>query len=136
MAEMSSQFTIDEDQEMDTQPIYLSSDESEIASPSSSNTPQLPKNVPDTYSAITRLTAAQHELMSLSDNSAKQYPNTPPTSLISNDDGDGELNLITDTPESPTQENRGQSDNFRPDHMPSQPVSIPLNSPPPYHGSS
>ena len=32
VAQMNSQFTIDEDdQEMETQPIYLSSDESEIA---------------------------------------------------------------------------------------------------------
>ena len=47
-AEMNPQFTIDEDQEMETQPIYLSSDESEIDSPCSSPTPQLPNNVPDT----------------------------------------------------------------------------------------
>ena len=126
---MNPQFTIDEDQEMDTQPIYLSSDESEIASPCSPNTPQLPNNVPDTYSAITRLIAAQHELMSLSDNSAPQYPNTPPTSLISDDDGDEELTLIIDTPESPTPENRGQSDNFCPNNIPNQPPSIPLNNP-------
>ena len=33
MREMNPQFTSDEDQEMKTQPIYLSSDESEIASP-------------------------------------------------------------------------------------------------------
>ena len=35
MAEMNSQFTIDEDQETETQPLYLSSDESEIDSLSS-----------------------------------------------------------------------------------------------------
>ena len=39
MAEMNSQFTIDEDQELETQPIYLSSDESKIASPCSSPIP-------------------------------------------------------------------------------------------------
>ena len=33
MAEMNSQFSFNEDQEMETQPIYLSSDESEIDSP-------------------------------------------------------------------------------------------------------
>ena len=70
MAEMSSQFTIDEDQEMETQPICLSSDESEIASPCSSPNPQLPNTVPDTYSAITQLIVAQHEQMSSSGNSA------------------------------------------------------------------
>ena len=48
MAEMNVQFIVDEDQEMETQPIYLSSDESEIASPCSSPIPQLPNNVPDT----------------------------------------------------------------------------------------
>ena len=60
MAELISQFTIDEDQEMETQTIYLSSDESENASPRSSPSPQLPNNVPDTYSAITQLKAPQH----------------------------------------------------------------------------
>ena len=53
MDEMNSQFTIDEDQEMETQPIYLSSDESEIDEHSSSPIPQLPDNVPDTYGYIT-----------------------------------------------------------------------------------
>ena len=48
MAEMNSQFTIDEDQEMETQPIYLSSDESEMDSLSSAPIPQLPNNVSDT----------------------------------------------------------------------------------------
>ena len=66
MAEKNSQFTIDEDQEMETQPIYLSSDESEIESFCSSPIPQLPNNPPDTYSAITQLIPAQHEQMSLS----------------------------------------------------------------------
>ena len=79
MAEINSEFTFDENQEMETQPIYLSSDESEIDSPFSSPIPQLPNNVPDTYSAITQLIAAQHEQMSLSGTSALQCPATPPT---------------------------------------------------------
>ena len=79
MAEINSEFTFDENQEMETKPIYLSSDESEIDSPSSSPIPQLPNNVPDTYSAITQLIAAQHEQMSLSGTSALQCPTTPPT---------------------------------------------------------
>ena len=74
IVEMNSQFTIDEDQEMETQPIYLSSDESEIDSLSSAPIPQLPNNVPDTYSAITQLIAAQREQMSLSGTSAPPYP--------------------------------------------------------------
>ena len=48
MAEKNSQFNFDEDQEMETQPIYLFSDESETASPCSSPTQQLPNTVPDT----------------------------------------------------------------------------------------
>ena len=163
MTEMNSQFTIDEDQEMETQPIYLSSDESEIDSLCSSPIPQPPNNVPDTYSAITRPIAAQHEQMSLTGTSGPQYPFTPPTSLISDDEDEDMLTPITgnpaqilpytlnrhpipiqlcqhiipipDTPESPTPENCGQSDNFRPDDIPNQPSSIPSNNPPQYHDS-
>ena len=61
MAEINSEFNFDENQEMETQPIYLSSDESEIDSLCSSPIPHLPNNVSDTYSAITQLIAAQHE---------------------------------------------------------------------------
>ena len=50
--------------------------------------PSCQTNVPDTYSAITQLIAAQHEQMSLSSTSAAQYPITPPTSLLSDDDND------------------------------------------------
>ena len=83
MAEINSQFNFDENQEIETQPIYLSSDESDIDSLCSSAIPQLSNNVPDTYSAITQLIAAQHEQMSLSGTSAPQYPITLPTCLIS-----------------------------------------------------
>ena len=158
MAESNSQFNFNEGQEMETQPIFLSSDESEVDSPSSSPSQQLPNNVPDTYSAITQLKAAQHEQMSLSSTFASRYPITPPTSLISDEEDDDILTPITgnpaqclpyttnrqpipiklcqqitpipDTPESPTPENRGQSDNFRPCDIPNQPSSIPLNNPP------
>ena len=98
MAEMTSQFTIDEDQEMETQPIYLSSDEREIDSPCSSPTPQLPNNVPDTYSAITQLIAAQHEQMSLAGTSTPQYPAIPPTLLISDDENDEVLTATIGNP--------------------------------------
>ena len=91
---MNSTFTIDEDQEMETQPIHLSSDESEIDPFCSSPIPQLPNNVPDTYSAITQLTAAQHEQTSLSNTSAPHFQTTPPTSLISHDDNDEVLHPI------------------------------------------
>ena len=98
MAEQNSQFPIDEDQEMETQPTYLSSDESEIDPLCSSPIPQLPNNVPDTYTAITQLIAAQHEHMSLSSTSAPQFPTTPPTSLISDHDNDEVLTPIIRNP--------------------------------------
>ena len=158
MAEKNAQFTIDEDQEMETQHIYLSSDESEIASPCLSPIPQLPNNVPDKYSAITQLIAAQHEQMSLSGASALQYPTTPPNSLFSDDDNDEmltpiignpaliltytpnrhpiplqlcqQVTHIPDTPEYPTPANRGQSHIFRPYVFSNQPSSTLLSKPP------
>ena len=140
MAGTNTQFTIDGDQEMEIEPIYLSSDESENESPPSSPLPQLPNNTPDKNSAITQLIAAQHEQMSLSGISAPQCPITPPTSLIS-DDEDNEMltstdgaraqfstylrdrHPIPDTPQSPTPENCGQSVDFHP-------TNIPLHNPP------
>ena len=98
MAEMNSQSNLDEDQKKEIQPIYLSSDESEIVSSCSSPTPQLPNNVPDTYSAITQHIAAQHEQLSSSGNFALQYPLTPPTSLISDDDNDEVFTPIMGNP--------------------------------------
>ena len=88
MAEINYQLTFDEDQELATQPIYLSSDERAIFSSGPSPGLNLPNNVPDTYSAITHLIAAQHEQMSSSGNSALQNPNlpTPPNTLISDDE--------------------------------------------------
>ena len=147
MAEINTQFHLDEDQEMDTEPIYLSSDENEINSPPSSPIPQLPNNTPDKNSAITQLIAAQHERMSLSGTSAPQCPITLPTSLIS-DDEDTEMltpiggnraqfvaytrdrRSIPETPESPTPDNRGHADHLHPDAN-SQPSLIPLNNPAP-----
>ena len=75
---------------METQPIYLSSDESKIVSTCSSPVPQLimANNVPVTYSAVTQLIAAQHEQMSSLGYFTLQYPPTPPTSLIFDDDND------------------------------------------------
>ena len=98
--------------------------------------------------------------MSLSGTSAPQYPTTPSTSLIFDDENDEELTPkivnpaqfipyspkrhpialqlcqqmtpIPDTPESPTPENRGQSDVFRPYDLPNEPSSTILNKPPNY----
>ena len=159
MAEMNSQFTIDEDQERETQPIYLFSDESDIVSPCLSPTRQLPNNVPDTYSGITQPIAAQHEQMSSSGNFAPQCLPTPPTSFISDDDNDEaftpimsnpaqlvpctpnhrphplqlsqQRTPIPDTPESPTPENRGQSDIFRPFDLPENPSTALSHDNPP-----
>ena len=75
MAEINSQFNFNVDQEMETQPIYLSSDESEIDSPPPSPIPQLSNNAPDTYSAIAQLIAAQHEQIPL------PYNDQPPRQL-------------------------------------------------------
>ena len=164
MAEINSQFNFDEDQEMKSQPFYLSSDESEIDSLHPSPIPQLPNNTPDPYSAITQLISAHYEQMSLSGTYAPQYPITPPTSLIFDDEDDDMLTPktgnpaqfvpytpnrqpipiqlcqqiipIPDTPESPTPENCGQSDNFRPDEITNEPSpTIPNNPPPHYHDS-
>ena len=139
---MTTTFRMEEDEEpMATEPIYLSSDENEISSPPSSPVPQPPDNVPDTYSAITQLIAAQHEQMSLSGSSAPQCPITPPTSLISDDEdiemltpiGGNRAQFLTytrdrrsipETPESPTSENRGHTDDVL------QPSLIPLNNSP------
>ena len=102
--------------------------------------------------------AAEHEQMSMSGTSALQYPTTPPTSLISDDETDDVLTPIIgnpdhflpyapnrhpiplqlcqqttpipDTPESPTPQNRGQSDIFRPCDTPDAPPSTLLNNPP------
>ena len=143
---------------METQPIYLSSDECEIDSPPPSPIPQLPNNVPETYSAKTQLLAAHHEQMSLSSTSAPQNPITPPTSLVSDDEHDDMLTPITgnpaqflpytpnrhpipnqlcqqitpipETPESATPGNREQSDLFRPYDIPNQPSSSLLHNPP------
>ena len=98
MAETNPQFNFEEDQEMESQPIYLSSDESEIDSLHPSPIPQLPNNIPDPYSAIIQLISAHHEQMSLSGTYAPQYPITPPTSLISDDEDDVMLNPITGNP--------------------------------------
>ena len=96
--------------------------------------------------------------MSFSGTAAPQYPITPPTSLISHDEDDDMLTPITvnpaqflpytlnrhpipiqlcqpitpipDTPESPTPENCGQSDLFRPYGIPNEPLSTILNNPP------
>ena len=154
MAEINSKFTFDENQEMQTEPNYLSS---EIASPCSSPIPQLLNNAPDTYSAIAQLIPAQHEQMSSPGNFTLHYLPIPSTSLKTDDDNVElftpkignpaqlvphtpnrhphphqlyqQLTPIPDTPESPTPENRGQSDIFRPYDLPESPTTTPYPRP-------
>ena len=96
--------------------------------------------------------------MPLSGTSALQYPTTPPISLISDDDNDEvltpiignpaqflpytpnrhpiplqlcqQMTAIPFLPESPTPENCGQSDIFRPYEIPNESPSTILNNPP------
>ena len=147
---MTTTFRIEEDEEpMATEPIYLSSDESEYSTPNSTPDHQLECIYPD---SINQLIASQLEQRSNLGAETIFDPPTPNTSIISDDVdpmnptpiiGNPEqytpqipprrnhsiqlcqhVQPIPDTPQSPTPENRGQSDDFYPDN-------IPLNNPPP-----
>ena len=149
MADMTTTFPIEEDEEpMATEPIYLSSEESEYSTPNTTPNHQLECIYPD---SINQLIASQLEQRSNMGTETIFYPPTPNTSMISDDEDPTNLtpiigNLeqktpqipprrnhpiqlcqhvqpIPDTPESPTPENRGRSDDFYPD-------TIPLNKPP------
>ena len=150
-AETSYQFTFDDDQEKETQPIYLSSDESENTTPCSSPGSQLVNNFLDSYGGITQIIASKHEQMSASRNLIPEYLPTPPTSIISDDDDNEvftpkignltqnvphvpnrrphplqlrqQLAPISDAAESPTPENRRQPALFRPYYLPSTPTT-------------
>ena len=110
-----------------------------------------------THSAITQLIAAQHEQMSSSSNLALQYPTTPPSSFISDDDNDEvstpifgnpaqllpytpnrhpnplqlcqSLTPIPDKPESTTPKNHRQSDIFSTYNIPNPSTSTSFNNP-------
>ena len=155
-ADMTTTFSIEEDEEpMATEPINLSSDESEYSTPNTTPDHQLECIYPD---SINQLIASQLEQRSNLGTETIVYPPTPNTSLISDDEdpmnptpiiGDPDqytpqipprrnhpiqlcqhVRPIPDTPQSPTPENRWQSDEFYPDN-------IPLHNPPPqYCGSS
>ena len=134
---------------MATEPIYLSSDESEYSTPNKTPDHQPECIYPD---SINQLIVSQLEQRSNMGTETIFYPPTPNTSMISDDEdpmnltpiiGNPEqytpqtpprrnhpiqlcqhVQPIPDTPESPTPENRGRSDDFYPDN-------IPLNNPPP-----
>ena len=149
MADMTTTFLIEEDEEpMATEPMYLSSDESEYSTPNTTQNHQLECIYPD---SINQLIASQLEQRSNMGTETIFYPPTPNTSMISDNEDPMNLTPITgnpeqytpqnpprrndpiqlcqhvqpipDTPESPTPENRGRSDDFYPDN-------IPLNNPP------
>ena len=155
MADRTTTFLIEEDEEpMATEPIYLSSDESEYSTPNTTPNHQLECIYPD---SINQLIASQLEQRSNMGAGTIVYPPTPNTSMISDDEyqmnptliiGNPEqytpqipprrnhpiqlcqhVQPIPDTPESPTPENRGHTDNTCPDDIPNQPPSIPLNNP-------
>ena len=146
---MTTTFRIEEDEEpMATESIYPSSDESEYSTPNTTLHHQLECIYPDSNK---QLIASQLEQRSNMGAETIVYPPTPNTSIISDDEdlmsptpiiGNPEqytpqipprrnhpIQLrqheqpIPDTPQSPTPENRGQSDDFYPDN-------IPLHNPP------
>ena len=140
---------------MATEPIYLSSDESEYSTPNTTPDHQLERTYPD---AINQLIASQLEKRSNTGTETAFYPPTPNMSMNSDDQdpidptpiiGNPEqytpqipsrrnhpiqfcqhVQPIPDTPESPTLENRGHSDITCPDDIPNPRPSIPLNNPP------
>ena len=156
MADMTTTFLMEEDEEpMATEPIYLSSDESEYSTPNTTTDHQLECTYPD---AINQLIASQLEQRSNTGTETAFYPPTPNMSMNSDDQdsmdptpiiGNPEqytphtpprrnhpiqlcphMQPVPDTPESPTPENNGHSDNICPDDIPNPPPSIVLNNPP------
>ena len=128
---------------MATEPLYLSSYESEYSTPNTIPDHQLECIYPD---AINQLIASQLEQRSNTGTETVFYAPTSNTSMISDDEdpvnptpiiGNPEqftpqnpprrnhpiqlcqhVQPIPDTPESPTPENRGQSDDFYPNNIP------------------
>ena len=149
MADRTTTFLIEEDEEpMATEPIYLSTDQSEYSTPNTTPDRQLECIYPD---SINQLIASHLEQRSNMGAGTIVYPPTPNTFIFSDDEdpmnptpiiGNPEqytpqiptrrnhpiqlcqhVQPLPDTPESPTPENRGRSDYFYPDN-------IPLNNPP------
>ena len=145
---MTTIFRIEEDEEpVATEPMYLSSDESEYSTPNTTPDHQLECLYHD---SINQLIASQLEQRSNMGAETILYPPTPNTPMISDDEdpmnstpiiGNPEqytpqiatrrnhpiqlcqhVQPIADTPESPAHENCGQLDDFYPDN-------IPLNNP-------
>ena len=153
-ADMTTTFRIEEDEEpMATEPIYLSSDESEYSTPNTTPDHQPECIYPD---PINQLIASQLEQRSNMGAETTVYPPTPNTSMIPDDEDPINptpiirnpeqytpqilprrhhpiqicqyVQPIPDTPQSPTPENREQSDDLYPEN-------IPLHNPPQYCSS-
>ena len=153
MADMTTTFRIEEDEQpMAREPIYLSSDEIEYSTPNTTPDHQLECIYPD---SINQLIASQLEQRSNMGMETIFYPPTPNTSMISDDEdlmnltpiiGNPEqytpqipprrnhpiqlcqhVQPIPDTPESPTPENRGRSDNFLSRQYSAKQVIIPFD---------
>ena len=141
---MTTTFCIEEDEEpMATEPIYLSSDESEYSTPNTTPDHQLECIYPN---SINRLIASQLEQRSNMGAETIVYPPTPNTPIISNDEDPmnptpiignpaqdtpqipprrhhpiqiyQHVQPIPETPQSPTPENCGQSDDSYPENIP------------------
>ena len=143
---------------MATEPIYLSSDESEYSTPN--RTPD--HHHKSTYSdSFNQLITSQSETRSNMGAETVFYPPTPNTSMISDDEGQSNLTPITgkpeqntsqilqqrnhpiklcqhlqpvsDTPESPPPEDQVQRDFYRPNDLPNPSTSASYNNstPPP-----
>ena len=150
MADRTTTFLTEGDEEpMATELIYLLSDESEYSTPNTTPNHQLECIYPD---SINQLIASQLEQRSNMGAETIVYPPTPNMSIISDDEdpmnptpiiGNPEqytpqipprsnhpiqlcqhVQPTPNTPQSPTPENRGQSDDSYPDN-------IPLHNPPP-----
>ena len=155
MADMTTTFPIEEDEEpMATQPIILSSDESEYSTPNTTPGHQLECFYPD---SINQLIASQLEQRSNMGTETVFSPPTPNTSMISDDldptnptpiVGNPEqytpqipqrrhhpiqlcqhVHPIPDTPESPPPEDQGPADISRPYNFPYASSSTSLNNP-------
>ena len=97
MADMTTTFLIEEDEEpIATEPIYLSSDESEYSTPNTTSNHQLECTYPD---AINQLIASHLEQRSNTGTETAFYPPTPNMSMNSDDQDSMDPTPIIENPE-------------------------------------
>ena len=155
MADMTTTFLIEEDEEpVTTEPMYLSSDESEYSTPNTTSDHQLECISPD---SINQLIASQLEQRSNTGTETVFYPPAPNMSLTSDGEDSMDPTPITgnpeqytphilqrrnhpiqlcqhvqpipDTPELPPPEDQGPRDIFRPYNPPNASSSTLFNNP-------